>query len=84
MTRTLKWERSSGGSRGPRNPLFLDQTEAKLFLETPPPYPPPPPAPLSQGGVKYYATYGLGDHQEPIKFDGLLVITYVSRSQLVT
>ena len=29
----------------------------------------PPPAPLSQGAVKYYATYGFGDHlrqQEPI------------------
>ena len=74
------------GPGGPRHPLFLDQTEAKLFLETPPPSPPPPPppAPLSQGGVKYYATYGFGDHQEPIKFDELLVITYVRRSQLVT
>ena len=67
------------GPGGPRHPLFLDQTEAKLFLETT-----PPPPPLSQGGVKYYATYGFGDDQEPIKFDGLLVITYVSRSQLVT
>ena len=57
------------GPGGPRHPLFLDQTEAKLFLESPPPSPRPPPAPLSQGGVKYYATYGFGDHlrqQEPI------------------
>ena len=54
------------GPGGPRHPLFLDQTKAILFFWRPHPL---PPAPLSQGGVKYYATYGFGDHlrqQEPI------------------
>ena len=57
------WSGNSGGlgvGRGPRPPVFLDQTEArraeKKFLETTPPLsqglgdpPPPSPLPLSEG-----------------------------------
>ena len=59
-----EWRIQRRGPGGPPHPLFLDQTDAILFF-----WRPPPPAPLSQGAVKYYATYGFGDHlrqQEPI------------------
>ena len=59
-----EWRIQRRGPGGPPHPLFLDQTDAILFFGDP-----PPPAPLSQGAVKYHATYGFGDHlrqQEPI------------------
>ena len=57
-----QWRIQRGGPGDPPHPLFLDQTDAILFFGA-------PPAPLSRGAVKYYATYGFGDHlrqQEPI------------------
>ena len=62
--RVTQWRIKGRGPGDPPHPLFLDQTDAILFFGDL-----PPPAPLSQGAVKYYATYGFGDHlrqQEPI------------------
>ena len=74
--------------QGPAKPLISRPNWGQTFFGDPTPLPPPPPLlpPYLKAvwSIKYYATYGFGDDQEPIKFDGLLVITYVSRSQLVT